>query len=221
MIEVAFRTVDSSIPRPRSPVLLSAEEKGYTTAQPWQCKPWRDAQTLGLELLWTEDFTLTVTNVEGKAYPQIDKSAGVTRKAPDFIQNFAEGYYGVSTGCQLLLPVGFAGLILPHARSFDLVPDGCFNDLPAVIPGLLEMDWWPAIFFIVCAIPRPGEQHVFYAGEPFCQVVPVPRGDVSVRPMNEEETVEWHERDEFVRARRLSIATHTWKTPQGGVFANA
>ena len=44
---------------------------------------------------------------------------------------------------------------------------------PALIPGVLQMDWWPHIFFVVSQIPKPGEKQVWAAGQPFAQVVPI------------------------------------------------
>lgn len=215
MIEAAFRITDPKIPYPRPTRYIPPEEKGYQPV-PQECKAWVDAQSLGIELLWSTAFTLTVRNEDGKAVVETEPH----QKAPP-IQNFADGYYSVATGCQILLPSGFSGLIGPHPRFYDPVPEGCYSDVPAIVPGLLELDWWPCMLFVVCSVPRAGTEHIFYAGEPFCQVIPVVRGDMAVRPMDANETDRWRSRADFLHTRRKEIATREWKSDGGLTFTDA
>lgn len=222
MIHAAYRRLDDKVPPPRIPQLVTPEQKGYVTAAPWMCKPYQDAQTLGLELRWTTDYTLTIRNIDGRADYELDFGGKPEKNIEGLVQQFSANHYGVNTRQQILLPPGFNGLILPHPRFFDPVPENAYNDTPSVVPGLLEMDFWPAMFFVACTLPQPGTEHIFYAGEPFCQIVAVPRGDIIVRPMTDEEAELWNHRDKFVRTRRLAISTHTWTDERtGGTFGNS
>ncbi len=220
MLEAAYRTLNAQVPAPRTPSIPTPTEKGFDKAQPWQCKPWRDAQVIGLEIRWTEAYTMTVRNENGRAVAETDFGSKKKYDCPS-IQQFSEGHYGVSTQCQIQLPRGFNLLVLPHMRFFDSIPAGAFNDLPSVIPGVLEADWWPSLFFVVSKLPNPGEDHVYYAGEPFCQVVPVPRSEIAVRPMTGDERSKWIARDTLVTLKKKEIATHNWSAKDTGyAFGN-
>lgn len=192
MIESAFR-IPKNVPRPRPTQLVTPAEKGYSHETP-PCKVWSDAQTLGIELSWTTEYTLTVVNEGGKVAFDCDKLPS----DPVPLEPLGEHYYAIHTGQHILLARGLGGLVLPHPRFFDPVPDGCYNDAPAVVPGLLQMDWWPRGLYIVCSMPKPGAEQVFHAGEPFCQIVPVPISDITIRPMDAEETAVWDVREKFI-----------------------
>lgn len=216
MIEIAFRTNDASVPFPQQPKLAKPDVKGFVKAQPWHCKPWIDAQTLGLELHWPWNFSLVVGNVDGKLTCHREYTRGGVEPKPDDLSQFADGHYGVSSYHQLLLPDGYDGLILPHPRSYS---DNA-NNMPDIIPGVLQMDWWPHIFFIVAKIPKPGEKQVWAAGQPFAQVVPYKREETSIRPMSMAESVEWDKRATWINEFRYQLSTHTWVDDRGGTFNN-
>lgn len=184
MIHTAHRIPKNVLP-PRPTRLVTPAEKGYTHETP-QCKVWTDAQRLGIELIWTSEYTLTVRNEGGLKF-EFDPMP--PKMSP--IEPLGEHCYGVHTYQHVRFPLGLGGLILPHPRFYDPLPDGCYNDAPAVIPGFLEMDWWPRGLYLVCSLPKAGTEHVFHAGEPFCQLVPVPLGEMTTRPMDDEEVADW------------------------------
>lgn len=192
MIESAYR-IPKNVPRPRSSVLVTQEDKGAFYNDTPKCKVWADAQTLGMELRWTTEYTLTVTNDNGKpAFNFLAKSEDLVSLEP-----IGQHYYGLRTGQHISFPRGLGGLVLPHPRFFDPVPDGCYNDTPAIVPGFVQLDWWPRGLFVVASIPKPGTEHIFHAGEPFCQIIPVPIGEMVIRPLTDDETQTWEERDKF------------------------
>jgi hypothetical protein len=110
-------------------------------------------------------------------------------------------YYVVETGQHIILPSGFNALVLPHPRFFDPVPAGAFSDSPAVVPRAFACDLWPRPLLLLITRPKPGTQHIFYAGEPFCQVIPIPRGEVSIHQMSDFDAQITKDRDAFVAAR--------------------
>jgi hypothetical protein len=60
--------------------------------------------------------------------------------------------------------------------------------VPFATPGLLEMDWWPEIFFMVFRAPYPGKQYVFKNGDPIASYLIVPRNvKYDIVRMSEEE----------------------------------
>jgi hypothetical protein len=209
----AFYRTDPSIAAPRqpSPPTVPVSQRGYVTAQPWQCKPWLDAQTLGCELRWRNDCDLLISNRAGVLDVELigDYQPSEVRE----VSVFSDEYYGICTLQQILLPAGFNTLILPHL--------GRAAGLPEIVPGVLELDWWPAFFFVVSTWPKLGESHCIRAGQAYCQLVPVPREPLELQPMSPAEAEKWQQRADFVRQHAHSIATHVWTTDSGAQFGNA
>lgn len=194
MIEAHYR-IPSHVPHPRTPRPVSSDDKGACIAQPVE-KPDLDAQAAGIELRWTTDHTLTVNPDMTVEVEQRGK-----RQTDTLVVPHESDYYVVLTGQQILLPQGFNGLILPHPRFFDPVPAGAFSDIPHVVPRAFALDQWPRPISLLCVRPRPGTQHIFYAGEPYCQVIPIPRGDVAFQQINGSEAEMWKARELFTLSR--------------------
>jgi hypothetical protein len=195
MIEVQYRT-PSRVPPPRTPRPVSDVEKGSLITLPAE-KPDLDAQSAGIELCWTTDYTLTVHTDGGRSL-----LGYATKQSPsDPVTLEGSDFYVVDTGQHILLPFGFNGLVLPHPRFFDAIPAGAFSDMPAVVPRSIAYDNWPQPVELLCVRPKPGTEHNFYAGEPFCQIIPIPRGDVALRQMTSVDIDSWQGREAFVSAR--------------------
>lgn len=185
MIEASYFQ-KPKLPAPRTPTRLTAVEKGYGQDLNWS--PWLAAQVYGIELCWTLAYTAVVTNNGGVAEVSFD--AGLPEdQRPGFTSN--GGFYSIGIEHRLRLPSGFQGLVLSHPRFYDVMPEGAYNDVPEIIPSLFELDKQPTLLLLVSKLPAPGAEHIYHAGEPFCQIVPVPRGDVVFRPMNEDEQAKY------------------------------
>ena len=218
MIEIAFRTNDASTPWPQPPKLPEPQVKGFTQAAPWQCPPFVDGYTLGIELRWPWNYSLTIKHREdGEVFCWRHPYGGSPGPlSPADISLFAKGHYGVNSHHQLLLPTGWDGLVLPHPSTYDSPRPS----MPDIVPGVIHCDTWPACFFIVSGLPAKGKSHCFEAGQPFCRVVPVPRQEVVVRQMTDNEKTTWSEREAFVEKHRYDIATHVWTDDKGQRFDN-
>jgi hypothetical protein len=84
----------------------------------------------------------------------------------------------------LKIPKGNNLMVLPHPRVFSC-RDG---STPVAVPGQLEMDWWPEIFFIVFKAPLQNTKYVFKEGDAIAQFIVVPRNiKYNITPMDKEE----------------------------------
>ncbi len=199
MRELLWRSPTDSAPPPKR-IRLAVPgwggDRDPTRPQPWNCKPFVDANTLGTELVWWRPDPLTVTGDGTKITIDGNNQLGPPNKY--VVDQFADGYYGVAAGFALKLDPGWGGLVLPHP-AFTCDPYN--STLPAVIPGLIEFAWWPRSFFIVVRCPPAGVRHEFRYGVPFAQILPVPLdlGQYGVRKMTQEES------DESVAAEWLVV----------------
>ncbi len=193
MIETMYRGA-ANTPAPRTPELITPEERGDEPCD-WIDDSWRAAQTLGLEILWSSDYTLSVRRDGASLAGEIDMADRKLQAVPPLVSNIVtkldDKHYRVRLDQQIVIPRGFVGLILPHPRFFDAIPHFVYNDTPSVIPRVHELDKSPDMLELICRLPSPGAEHVFYAGKPICQLVIVPRGFINVRNMTEEEVGTW------------------------------
>jgi hypothetical protein len=194
MIEATYRIPKNTLP-PRTPAVVTPEQKGSIVLPPLE-KPDLDFQTAGLELRWRSDCTVTICadasfSVEA---PNV-KDVGVV------IRLYADPYYVIETGQHIALPAGFQGLILPHPRFYDPVPVGAFSDFPNVVPRMVALDQWPKPLSILCRRPRWDTEHILYPDEPFCQIIPVPRGEIAIHEQGTLDAQTWQDREAFIESR--------------------
>lgn len=133
----------------------------------YRCLPLNIANTFGWELLlpsafkaiWNGKPTLDGVNI----YHQPGGKALA-------VSNFG---YGVLTFHVLC--------VFRTEPSYDLYVQGPVNrpkDGIAPLTGIVETDWAPYTFTMNWKFTRPGHLVGFEAGEPFCNIFPVKRGDV-------------------------------------------
>jgi hypothetical protein len=194
MIEAQYR-LPKQITPPRTPRALTPAQKGSIVLPPVE-KPDLDFQTAGIELVWRNDCTVTVC---ADASSSIEAHRGA--KVGTVIRLYADPYYVIETGQHIVLPPGFQGLILPHPRFYDPVPPGGFSDFPNVVPRVVALDQWPKPLSILCRRPRWDTEHILYAGESFCQIIPIPRGEIAIRQLGISDAQVWQDREAFVESR--------------------
>jgi hypothetical protein len=117
----------------------------------------------------------------------------------NIVEQLDDEYYRVRLDQQIITPRGFCGYLLPHPRFYDSVPRGCYNDTPAVIPRLLNLDVSPEPIDLICRLPWPGDEQIFYSGMPIAQLMIVPRGHINACRMSGDDENVWATRLRFLQ----------------------
>ena len=142
--------------------------------QPWHCPPFVDANTYGLELYYPFDTECHVTFENGKLNffgdftQEQEKIPNV--QLPPFM-SFAPGHFGMTSTLDIKVPEGYVLRTEPHPRFYTDET----GTVPCCLPGHLQTDWWPRIFFVVFKNPFPGQTLVFRKNEPYGQILILPR----------------------------------------------
>ncbi|MFZ8477729.1 hypothetical protein ACO1MN_15820, partial [Staphylococcus aureus] len=75
----------------------------------------------------------------------------------------------------------------PHPRYYT----DDTGTVPLCVPGHIQGEWWSKIFFVVFKAPSPGQKHVFKKGEPYGQILVLPKKmTYSVTKMTEQEAAD-------------------------------
>lgn len=153
--------------------------------QPWHCKPFCDAASYGLEVLFSWKSSCRVALRRGRPVWIGDLEAELPENAPPGwrpFSVFSSGHFGFSPLMDLKVPRGMGLFVLPHPRSLM----DTTGTVPLAIPGLLETHWWPRPFFLVFRSPRPRKAIEFRNGDPLAQILVVPlREKYELVPMTE------------------------------------
>lgn len=195
-----------------------AGEKNWDYGQPWHCKPFADAATYGLELIYPYDTSVRVTNENGECrfhYDSDDEWKFAVSEAP--FKNFAPNHFGVTSSLDIKTEPGYGIMILPHPRYF--------TDMTGTVPlpsiGLIESDWWPNIFFIAYKAPQPGQEYIFEKGKGIAQILVVPKNpEYKIEKMTTEEASERELQSQSLREFGTKIATRKWDDNKGQTFDN-
>lgn len=157
-----------------------------TGNNPWDCKPWLDANSRGFELLFQGCPTATVTNTGdqlqfvGEVHNEKISSTPSSPFSP-----FSPGYYSLATFIDLAAPPGYVLSVKTHPR-FYLDRD---EDFPCAVPGVVETEWWPRHLFVVFKAPPVGKTHIFRSGEPYCVVdLEEQNSQITMEPMTADES---------------------------------
>ncbi len=215
-----FRTAEHCLP-PR-PIRLeipgwAGDDRRPTdgaTPQPWHCKPFVDGSTYGLELLYPYGCDCRVENVDGEIRFRWDPSQEKGLTGGEF-SCFAPGHYGFNTGLDLQVPTDCVLRIEPHPRFFT----DRTGTVPLPIIGNLQTEWWPKMFFVAFVGPSSGGYHLFRKGEPYCQVIVVPRrAEYSIEPMSPEEAEARQRLETWMAAGEAHLSEHSWTDHSGQTF---
>jgi hypothetical protein len=189
-IDIQYRTWLHGVPPKRIKLDVGgwAGDNTWKIPQGWHCKPYADANTYGLDLIYPWKTTCTVScDDKGVCHFEGD----FTAEKPDYLSKdwspfaaFAPFHFGYISMIDLKVPEGQNLMVLPHPRVFSC-KDG---STPVAVPGQLEMDWWPEIFFIVFKAPLQNTKYVFKEGDSIAQFIVVPRNiKYNITPMDKEE----------------------------------
>ena len=192
-----------------------------SVVQPWHCQPFVEGNTYGLELIYQHEQECHIVNDDGAVRIEWDfyKEPGDVTGG-EFVTFFpkeASRQYLFSTRIDLVAPPDHVARIEPHPRFFT----DTTGTVPAAIIANVQTEWWSKWFFVVFKAPAPGERHVFRKGEPFAQVIFVPRRvQYDVVPMTAAEEAERRLSAERVDVARNEIATNFWLNSAGAEQGN-
>jgi len=185
--------------------------------QPWHCRPFADASTYGIELVYAFETECRVTRegdqvrFEGDFAGEIARAAERGEKVDVPFGTFAPNHYGMTTAIDLMPPPGHVLRIEPHPRFYT----DATGEVPCAVPGHIER-FWPRMFFVVFKAPRPGETHVFRPGEAYAQLLVVPSGaSYAVEPMEDDEAEDRRTQDQQMSATQWLVAKHIWRADNG------
>lgn len=221
-MEVSYRTWYKG--KPPQPVKLEipgwAGELTYEVAQPWHCKPFVDASTYGLELVYPFDTETVVRTEGGKLVFECDftgekKESGAAWDMP--FSKFAEHHFGFTSSVCLKTPDDVGTMVLPHPRFYT----DRTGEVPVPAAGFIRTDYWARVFFVVFKSPLEGQRYVFRKNEPYASLVFLPKKKkFKIREMTPGEKKKSEEVEQTINDRRRKIATKTWVTSAGDHFDN-
>lgn len=165
-------------------------EQEEKVAQPWQCLPFIDASTHGLELIYPFEGEVRISMKNGKIQfegdTEIANPDAPHTMMPLFLA-FTQGYFSHTSCLDIQVPAGYVLRTEPHPRFYT----DATGQAPCLVPGHIQSSWWPMIFFVVFKNPLPGQTIVFRKGEPYGQLVILPQKvRYDIQEMTEQEALE-------------------------------
>lgn len=187
--------------------------------QPWQCPPFTEGNTYGLELTYPFDTECHIRVVDGQVRfegdftEELKKVASFNIPLPPF-KSFSPGYFGMTSCLDIDIPEGYILRIEPHPRFYT---DDTWT-VPAAIPGHIQPQWWTKIFFVAFKYPRPGQTYIFRKNEPYAQLLILPKKvSYDIKEMTPEEIEERQKRDWQITQHAQKISKSV-KTSHGHDF---
>jgi len=189
--------------------------------QPWHCRPFVDAASYGIELVYGFETECRVTRGEdgairfdGDFSGEIARAKGAGQDLVVPFGTFAPHHYGMTSALDVMPPPGHVLRIEPHPRFFTDMT----GTVPAAVPGHIER-FWPRMFFVVFKSPAVGETHVFRPGEPFAQLLVVPaQATYALSPMPEEQAEDRRTQDRQMTSLGYLLAKNLWHAGNGYWF---
>jgi tetratricopeptide (TPR) repeat protein len=189
--------------------------------QPWHCLPFIEGSTYGLELVYPHETECRIVN-DGTVRIDWDFASepGGSLTGFEFLLFSpvkASKYYLFNTRVDIQPPPGYVLRTEPHPRFFTQDDGTC----PLAMIGHLQNEWYPRLTFVVFRAPRPGERHVFRKGEPFAQILFVPRQTTyELTPMSAMRYEQRRKLEQGISNARLEIAENVWRHPDNVEFNN-
>jgi Flp pilus assembly protein TadD len=184
--------------------------------QPWHCNPFVEGSTYGVELIYPYETECQVINDNGEVRIEWDfaREGDPAVSGGEFVR-FAPKHYGFNTFLDVQAPSDHVLRLEPHPRYFTDET----GTVPIPIIGNLQTEWWPKLFFVAFKGPLPGQRHVFRKGEPYAQIIVVPRrATYQIIPMTPEEAAEREELENTLIGAQNYIAEHRWHDHTGQTF---
>jgi hypothetical protein len=222
-IELRYRAWNRSLPPRRIKLSIPGWAGEQVPAadgarpQPWHCRPFVDAASYGIELVYAFETECHVVREDGEVRflgdfsAEIEAAAARGERVEVPFGTFAANHYGMTSALDVMPPPGHVLRIEPHPRFFT----DTTGTVPAAVPGHIER-FWPRMFFVVFKAPAPGEVHVFRKGEPFAQLLAVPsQATYGLTPMDEPEAEDRSVQEQQMSGLQWLVAKHIWRADNG------
>ncbi len=190
--------------------------------QPWHCLPFVEGATYGLELIYPYETACDIVNDNGTVRIQWEfaKEPNGALTGFEFLLFSpvkAAKYYLFNTRIDIQAPPGHVLRTEPHPRYFT----DDTGEFPLALIGHLQNEWYPRLTFVVFRAPWPGQRHVFRKGQPFAQVLFVPKQpNYELVEMTAEEAERRQGLEKAIRESRMEIAENHWQHPDNVQFNN-
>lgn len=223
-LEIKYRCWYKGIPP--KPIKLqipgwAGQPNGHTNGdepQPWHCPPFVEGSTYGLELFYPFMSECHVKLKNGKVIFEGDFTE--ERKIcpevplPPFMC-FAPGHFGMTSALDIKVPPDYVLRTECHPRYYT---DTTYT-VPCCIPGHIQTEWWPKIFFVVFKNPMPGQTLVFKYGEPYGQALIIPKKvSYDIKEMTVGESTERAITDDKINKYCKSFVKNDWHDHIGHNF---
>ncbi len=199
--------------------LADKKRENGSEPQPWHCPPFFEGGTYGLELAYQHAADCHIVNDDGRIRIRGDwgDEAGEVVRAGTFPAPGKEGvpFYVLDTGVDLQVPPGHVVHTQPHPRFFT-DPVGT---VPAALCGHFGSDEQNRRLFVAFKAPEPGRRHILRYGDPYVQILLVPRQRrYEVTRMPPEEEAARRQVEDGILLAKTFIAKRVWHTPEGLEF---
>jgi hypothetical protein len=180
-------------------------------ALPIHCKPWIDAQSYGLLMLFPHRVHLTITGQKNDIPKFSIKSTTGQRGDKSIVSMFSLGHFGLATNYLIRTEPG-VGI---YTQSLPAE----YQSTAYLVNGLVETWWYPKPLFLVFTCPRPKEIITFQYGDPLCVLMPILCGKILIEEMT------GNERKKVMQERRSYeeyLAHHPelrWTSAEGNGFS--
>jgi len=224
-LEIKYRLEGKALPPRPIKVAIgdwggSAENRkeNGSEPEPWHCPAFVDGCTHGFELLYQYDTECHVLNVNGVPtfqWSQETEPGGVDPRNDFTLSNPPPPTeYLFITSIDIQAPPGYVLRVEPHPRYFR---DMTYT-VPACHCGHLLTEWWPKRMFMVFKAPPPGHRHIFRKGDPYAQVLVIPRDQYVLQPMTPQERAKRLKLEEDIWLTKSLIAKRVWNSSSGVEF---
>jgi Flp pilus assembly protein TadD len=224
-LQIKYRTEGKALPpRPIKVVVPgwggspAFKKENGSEPQPWHCPLFMEGVTHGVELLYQYETECHIINDNGKLriHWDRDKEPGgapgpteMTLSLPLPSQNVLFG-----TSIDLQPPPGYVLRTGPHPRFFA----DTTGTVPAALYGHVPGEWWPKKLFVVFKVPDPGKRLIFRKGEPYVQVLFIPKDDYELQAMTPEEASRRRRLEADISTSKSLLAKNVWNSGSGIEF---